>query len=614
MAKSNCQFNGTGGQYFVTVLIHVLILGSVTFGIYSPWAWVMVFRKKASHTMINGKAVTFTGTGMQLFLLVLVHGLLTLITVGLYGPWAMCKFFTWKAQNTLVDGKPSAFTGKGGDLFVFYLIHLFLLPILTLGLYYFIGMYRLYGWKEEHSQYGGEKTTFGAGFGEFLKIILISWILTPLTFYLFTPWALCMLFKWQVTGLAVGDDEKTEHFPPVKVNPIIVIALIVIGLIPFLFLGKKVMEGLDEGVATMKPVSQLGREVTGKKSKKIKPSASKAGRAREKKPRAKKKPPSKKTQQKNTPNLNKEIRALDDRLKTQPKDADAFYNRGILYASKGDFQQAIIDYSDALKIEKNHADAHYNRGLAYVKKERYGEAVRDFSAAIKTAPGSVDALCNRGNAYYQLGNYNAAIKDYTSAMKWSPNDADLYHNRGIAHGAKGDDQKALKDAEKAAQLRNDKPEESSNMKEKQGLDAVVTWRDDLAHVEVPAIAAEGMIHGDRFTVESAGLENGILTIRDGKDFFPDHALMIFLFLEKGETAEGKTFNITRTGGFSSPHIHMKWRAKGKDVPETEMFMDNYVMRLEFGAMENGKLPGKIYVCLPDKMKSFVGGTFNAAIK
>jgi hypothetical protein len=90
--------------------------------------------------------------------------------------------------------------------------------------------------------------------------------------------------------------------------------------------------------------------------------------------------------------------------------------------------------------------------------------------------------------------------------------------------------------------------------------------------------------------------------------------MIFLFLKKDETAEGKSFDITKTSGFSSPHIHMKWRPEGKDVPETEMFTDNYVMRLEFGVMENGKLPGKIYVCLSDKTKSFVGGSFRAEIK
>ena len=40
MPKGNCQFNGSGGQYFVTVIIHLIILGTITFGLYSAWAWV----------------------------------------------------------------------------------------------------------------------------------------------------------------------------------------------------------------------------------------------------------------------------------------------------------------------------------------------------------------------------------------------------------------------------------------------------------------------------------------------------------------------------------------------------------------------------------------------
>ena len=109
MSKANCQFKGTGGQYFSAVIIHLGLISFITFGIYSPWAWVRIFQLKASHTTINGKPVTFTGTGGQLFLLILVQGLLTFITFGLYGPWAICKFFSWRAQNTLVDGNPSRF-------------------------------------------------------------------------------------------------------------------------------------------------------------------------------------------------------------------------------------------------------------------------------------------------------------------------------------------------------------------------------------------------------------------------------------------------------------------------------------------------------------------------
>ena len=174
MARGNCNFSGNGGIFFSTVLIHLFILSAITLGLYLPWAWVRIFKLKASHTTIQEKGVQFVGTGGQLLVLGLVQGLITLITLGLYGPWAICKFFDWKARNTIVGGTPSRFKGTGGGLFPLYLVHLVILPVLTLGIYYVYGFYRLYAWKEEHTLYAGQKTSFGGGFLAFLKISIIS--------------------------------------------------------------------------------------------------------------------------------------------------------------------------------------------------------------------------------------------------------------------------------------------------------------------------------------------------------------------------------------------------------------------------------------------------------
>lgn len=43
-------------------------------------------------------------------------------------------------------------------------------------------------------------------------------------------------------------------------------------------------------------------------------------------------------------------------------------------------------------------------------------------------------------------------------------------------------------------------------------------------------------------------------------------------------------------------------------------MKGYSMRLEFSAPAGNKVPGKIYLSLPDKEKSFVAGTFEAETK
>jgi hypothetical protein len=108
------------------------------------------------------------------------------------------------------------------------------------------------------------------------------------------------------------------------------------------------------------------------------------------------------------------------------------------------------------------------------------------------------------------------------------------------------------------------------------------------------------------------LENGILELREGKDFFPDKSLTVFLFLEDGATSEGRTLRISpkQESGGPQVHVHMRYKLAGdQGFGETEMFTDKFAMILEFGKKQAGKIPGRIYVALPDKQKSFVAGTF-----
>ena len=136
------------------------------------------------------------------------------------------------------------------------------------------------------------------------------------------------------------------------------------------------------------------------------------------------------------------------------------------------------------------------------------------------------------------------------------------------------------------------------------------WMMDLARMRIPEGTVSGKIHGEEFVLDAAEFQNGILTLRQGKDTFPDLALTIFLFLKEGETVEGKKFTTTPKTGSGKPHVHVKWREKkGEGMPETEMVMDEYAMVLEFGKKETGKIPGRIYACLSDKLRSVVAGTF-----
>ncbi len=472
MAKGNCDFKGSGGEYFVTVVIHLFLINMLTLGFYSPWALVRLFKLKASHSVMNGKTVSFTGTGARFFVILLVNGLLTMVTFGIYGPWAICKVLKWKTENTLVGGAASDFKGTGGSLFLLYLIHLMILPMVTLGLYYLVGLFKFYAWKEEHSRYGGERTSFGAGLGEFVKISIINWVLNLVTLNLFSPWALCMLYRWQLQGLTVGDGPEVAHFKPVKVNPLIAIALVIVGLIPLLALGFIVTTQINHVLQLAQISAQRARPTLQKREGPLRlpikrPPRKPAPPAQEKAPKesAPKEAPATRPSSlgekpaKKAPGYQKELKKLDEVIKEHRDNVAAYYNRGRIQGLRGDLAKALKDYTKAISLDNKMSDAYYNRGLVHVKMKQYESALGDFSTVIKLEPGAADAYCNRGNVLYHLGRLDDAIRDYSKALQMRPNHGNLYYNRAVAYTAKGQKQKAMVDLKKAAELGQEEAKE-----------------------------------------------------------------------------------------------------------------------------------------------------------
>lgn len=131
---------------------------------------------------------------------------------------------------------------------------------------------------------------------------------------------------------------------------------------------------------------------------------------------------------------------------------------------------------------------------------------------------------------------------------------------------------------------------------------------------IPATPAKGQIHGLPFVVESSTIENGVLTLRLGKDVTVDLEARVLLPGMPWEAPGGKSFKVPGTPGAAAPQIVLAWKEPGQAAPAEQTFTDKYTLALEFGQEKNGKLPGKIYLSLPDEVKSNVAGTFDADIK
>jgi hypothetical protein len=181
--------------------------------------------------------------------------------------------------------------------------------------------------------------------------------------------------------------------------------------------------------------------------------------------------------------------------------------------------------------------------------------------------------------------------------------------------------------------------------------AQASWRSDVTTQPIPSAPVTGKLLGSPFTVvavsvkKSAGLnsvsekgfvkdkaQNWTIAFAADKGFIPDRELQVWLNTDAGQSLDGKTFTM-KPYAFGTPEarkqsygnhtgsrvprgitsIFATVRQSGKGF-KNEIFSDKFSVRLSFGRTSGNMLPGKIYVSLPDKTKSYLLGSFNAKVK
>ena len=131
---------------------------------------------------------------------------------------------------------------------------------------------------------------------------------------------------------------------------------------------------------------------------------------------------------------------------------EAFY-RGLSAMDKGDFDQAIKDFTTAIEIKPDFFGAYNNRGVAYREKHDFDTAIQNYDKAIEIKPDLADAYNNRGIAYGGKHDFDTAIQNYNKAIEIKPDLADAYNNRGIAYGEDRDFDTAIQNYDKAIEIK-----------------------------------------------------------------------------------------------------------------------------------------------------------------
>ena len=147
------------------------------------------------------------------------------------------------------------------------------------------------------------------------------------------------------------------------------------------------------------------------------------------------------------------LQEYNEAVRLNLNDADAYYDRGNVYARLGVSQRAIDDYDEAIRLDPQHFQAYGNRGIAYFNVAEPQQAIKDFGQAIRVNPLDASAYENRAITNLNLGELHKAIDDFSEAIRLDPpDDGRVYKYRARVYTLLRNDAAAQHDIDQAIEL------------------------------------------------------------------------------------------------------------------------------------------------------------------
>jgi len=103
---------------------------------------------------------------------------------------------------------------------------------------------------------------------------------------------------------------------------------------------------------------------------------------------------------------------------------------GKRHMEKGEYEEALRQYSSALQEAPDRPELHYNIGGVKFWQEQFEDAAHEYNLAIQAENPDLAAIAhyNRGNTLVRAQDYERAIEEYKNALKINPDDEDAKFN------------------------------------------------------------------------------------------------------------------------------------------------------------------------------------------
>lgn len=140
-----------------------------------------------------------------------------------------------------------------------------------------------------------------------------------------------------------------------------------------------------------------------------------------------------------------------------PTPTPTYLDQARFHSFRGQYEEAIADYTEAIRLDPENPSAYYGRGNAYAELGDYEEAVGDYTESIRLDPDQPGVYVNRGLVLSYQGRYEEAVADYREALLLNPSYARAYNNLAwtLAHDLDADYEEALECALRAVELDSD---------------------------------------------------------------------------------------------------------------------------------------------------------------
>lgn len=119
-----------------------------------------------------------------------------------------------------------------------------------------------------------------------------------------------------------------------------------------------------------------------------------------------------------------------------------------------------------------------------------------------------------------------------------------------------------------------------------------------------AIDLRGQLNGEPFAPQQAELIDGVLSLREGQDFFARREVNIHL----PPMANGAVhLNVLPTDAQPLPEVEISWLLPEHDLPEARRLNHGYTLYLDLKPLAPNKLVGDFHLVLPAQFKTTLSG-------